>query len=151
MYFLSTSELSRKSCVNLHRNIRMKRLLPILIIILACAWGSIGKNMNVFECNHQPIKKTTQIGCFDYGQRKQAAILSDAHNLYRICNSRPQRILPTFQAERTTSNGKLPIDNSCLLYSYFKLIFKGRNCFSTASIPFVASCKYYILQRHIIR
>ena len=86
-------------------------------------------------------------------QHHQEATLSDASQLYRICSSRPQRVLPTQGAktERTVT----PFESFAIrqhhvkpLYSYY-----DRRC-RRETVPFClsASCDYYVIAlRHIIR
>ena len=83
----------------------------------------------------------------------QEATLTDASQIYRICSSRPQRILPTqgSKTERTTTPfGGLAIrqHNVKPLYSYHD----SRCRLETAPFCQSASCDYYVIAlRHIIR
>jgi len=86
-------------------------------------------------------------------QHHQEATLTDASQIYRICSSRPQRVLPTqgSKTERTVT----PF--SCFakrqhhvkpLYSYYD----SRCRRETAPFRLSASCEYYVIAlRHIIR
>lgn len=86
-------------------------------------------------------------------QHHQEATLSDASQLYRICSSRPQRILPTqgSKTERTvTPFGSLAIRQHIVkpLYSHYD----SRCRLETAPFCMSASCDYYVIAlRHIIR
>ena len=86
-------------------------------------------------------------------QHHQEATLTDASQLYRICSSRPQRILPTqgSKSERTiTPFGNLAIrhHNVKPLYSHYD----SRCRLETAPFCMSASCDYYVIAlRHIIR
>ena len=83
----------------------------------------------------------------------QEATLTDASQLYRICSSRPQRILPTqgSKTERTvTPYGRIATrqHNVKPLYSYYD----SRCRRETAPFCMPASCDYYVIAlRHIIR
>lgn len=83
----------------------------------------------------------------------QEATLTDVSQIYRICSSRPQRILPTqgSKTERTTTPfGGLAIrqHNVKPLYSYHD----SRCRLETAPFCQSASCDYYVIAlRHIIR
>ena len=86
-------------------------------------------------------------------QHHQEATLTDASQIYRICSSRPQRILPT-QGSRTdrytTPFGALAIrqHNVNPFYSYHD----SRCRLETAPFCQSASCDYYVIAlRHIIR
>lgn len=86
-------------------------------------------------------------------QHHQDATLTDASQIYRICSSRPQRILPTQGAktERSvTPFGSLAFrhHNVKPLYSYYD----SRCRQETAPFCLSASCDYYVIAlRHIIR
>ena len=86
-------------------------------------------------------------------QHHQEATLTDASQIYRICSSRPQRVLPTqgSKPERTTTPfGGLAIrhHNVNPLYSYYD----SRCRRETAPFCMSASCDYYVIAlRHIIR
>ena len=86
-------------------------------------------------------------------QHQQEATLTDASQIYRICSSRPQRVLPTqgAKAERTiTPFGSFAVRQHILthLYSYYD----SRCRRETAPFCMSASCDYYVIAlRHIIR
>ena len=86
-------------------------------------------------------------------QHHHEATLTDASQLYRICSSRPQRILPTqgTKTERTvTPFGSLAIRQHIVksLYSYYD----SRCRQETAPFCVSAPCDYYVIAlRHIIR
>ena len=83
----------------------------------------------------------------------QEATLTDASQIYRICSSRPQRILPTHgsKTERTiTPFGRFAQRQHIVkpLYSYHD----SRCRLETAPFCLSASCDYYVIAlRHIIR
>ena len=86
-------------------------------------------------------------------QHHQEATLTDASQIYRICSSRPQRILPT-QGSKTerivTLFGCLAFRQHIVkpLYSYYD----SRCRLETAPFCLSASCDYYVIAlRHIIR
>ena len=86
-------------------------------------------------------------------QHHQDATLTDASQIYRICSSRPQRILPTqgSKTERTvTPFGSFAIRHHIVkpIYSYYD----SRCRLETAPFCLSASCDYYVIAlRHIIR
>jgi len=86
-------------------------------------------------------------------QHHQEATLTDASQIYRICSSRPQRILPIHgsKTERTvTPFGSFAIRHHIVkpLYSYND----SRCRLETAPFCMSASCDYYVIAlRHIIR
>lgn len=86
-------------------------------------------------------------------QHHREATLTDASQIYRICSSRPQRILPTqgSKTERTvTPFGSFAIRHHIVkpIYSYYD----SRCRLETAPFCLSASCDYYVIAlRHIIR
>ena len=86
-------------------------------------------------------------------QHQQEATLTDASQIYRICSSRPQRVLPTqgSKTERTvTPFGSFANRQHQVtpLYSYYD----SRCRLETAPFCLSASCDYYVIAlRHIIR
>ena len=86
-------------------------------------------------------------------QHHQEATLTDASQLYRICSSRPQRILPVQGAktDRTVNTfGNFAIRQHRVkpLYSYHD----SRCRLETAPFCMPASSDYYVIAlRHIIR
>lgn len=86
-------------------------------------------------------------------QHHQEATLTDASQVYRVCSSRPQRILPTqgSKTERTiTPFGKIAMRQHHVkpLYSYYD----SRCRLETAPFCLSASSDYYVIAlRHIIR
>ena len=79
------------------------------------------------------------------------ATLTDATQLYRVCSSRPQRLLPTnsTKTERTTSPAGMVRRNIVKPLHPFH----DRRCrLERAPHPLTASCDYYVIAlRHIIR
>ena len=86
-------------------------------------------------------------------QPRMEATLTDATQIYRICNSRPQRVVPTqgSKTERTvTPFGSFVIRQHIVkpLNSYYD----SRCRLETAPFCMSASCDYYVIAlRHIIR
>ena len=86
-------------------------------------------------------------------EHHQEATLTDASQIYRICSSRPQRILPAQGSKpgrHLTSSGGFALGHHIVkpLYSYY-----DSRC-RQESAPFCmsASCDYYVIAlRHIIR
>ena len=85
-------------------------------------------------------------------QQPHEATLTDASQLYRICSSRPQRILPT---QGSRSGRTLTLSFSVARQHIVKPLhsFYDSRC-RQESAPFClsASCDYYVIAlRHIIR
>ena len=80
----------------------------------------------------------------------QEAVLTDASHLYRICNSRPQRLIPSWNL---TLQGQQ--DKSLLyktkFYESFLLNFRGRERQESAPIHFDVASRYYVIcLRHLV-
>lgn len=83
--------------------------------------------------------------------RHHEATLTDATSLYRVCSSRPQRLLPTHgsKTERTA--------NPCgfvrrHIVKPIHFLHDSRRRLETAPFCLSASCLYYVIAlRHIIR
>ncbi len=85
-------------------------------------------------------------------QQRHEATLTDATQLYRICSSRPHRILPTqgSRSERTLTPGfnLVRLHHVKRLHSYFD----SRCRLESAPFCLSSSCDYYVIAlRHIIR
>ena len=131
-------------------------LLTVRILVAFCAvcltvllnWQDNGQLSVEKPYQHRESSVLTP-----WHQHHQEATLTDASQLYRICSSRPQRILPTqgSKTERTfTPFGSLAIRHDVVkpLYSNYD----SRCRLETAPFSMSASCDYYVIAlRHIIR
>lgn len=78
----------------------------------------------------------------DLKREKATAVLTDAQDAYRICSSRPQRLLPAngFKLERTSGKQSFSL--------YFKPPKRRFSCRwairNTSPIRTVVSCDYYV-------
>ena len=79
------------------------------------------------------------------------ATLTDATQLYRVCSSRPQRLLPTHGAKtERTANPCGAVRRNIVKPLYF--LHDSRRRLETAPHALPASCDYYVIAlRHIIR
>lgn len=80
-----------------------------------------------------------------------AAVLTDGRGLYRVCNTRPQRVLPHYgsQHERGTGRTVLALHQTVKL---FQSLYDGRCRRESAPFCSAASCRYYVYAlRHILR
>lgn len=125
----------------------MKILLGIIMHIMFVASSVVMHENDV----HMPALVTEEEQAFssdglrdgnDISRDGATAFLTDAHDVYRICNSRPQRLLPTlgFKQERTTGKP-------------FSLFYCKSNKYKrscrwalriTLPIRTVVSCDYYV-------
>ena len=86
-------------------------------------------------------------------QHHHEATLTDASQLYRVCSSRPQRILPSqgSKTERTiTLFGNFALRQH--IVKHFNSYYDSRSRQETAPFCMSASRDYYVIAlRHIIR
>ena len=132
----------------------MKRwLLPIFISLLAVItnWQGGGVEANPTILKTLPSEGSASI-IIPQDQRHHEATLTDATNLYRICNTRPQRIMPTYgsKSERCVSQFRLLMQRH--IVKPLNLLHDSRRRLETAPFCLSASCHYYVLAlRHILR
>lgn len=82
--------------------------------------------------------------------QRQNALISDTSQTVRLCNTRPQRILPSFTAKPTHLLSRNTFHNK-----FYSLHFQGIDRYLTTvttPIPSSAVCDYYVIAlRQIIR
>ena len=82
--------------------------------------------------------------------QRQTALITDTSQTVRLCNTRPQRILPTFTAKLTHLLSQNTFHNK-----FYSLHFQGIDRYLTTvttPIPSSAACDYYVIAlRQIIR
>ncbi|MBR1932964.1 MAG: hypothetical protein IJ841_04680 [Prevotella sp.] len=129
--------------------------LCLFVASLTLLSGCQGRHEAGHEADHRPTlpKADRETLWQQYDQRQQqGAILTDARQSYRVCNTRPSRLLPSQGAKQERTSGKQP---GVLRYHYhqpLKRLFGGRARTETAPIRFVASRFYYIIAlRRILR
>ena len=133
-----------------------RKLLTIRMLTVLCAvcltvllnWQS--KDGALAEIPLQPTESTVMV---PLQQHHHEATLTDASQLYRVCSSRPQRILPSqgSRTERTiTPFGNLALRQHIVKHLY--TCYDSRCRQETAPFCMSASCDYYVIAlRHIIR
>ena len=133
-----------------------RKLLTIRMLTVLCAvcltvllnWQS--KDDALAEIPLHPMESTVMV---PLQQHHHEATLTDASQLYRVCSSRPQRILPSqgSRTERTiTPFGNLALRQHIVKHLY--TCYDSRCRQETAPFCMSASCDYYVIAlRHIIR
>ena len=133
---------------------RMKRMLPIMIVFLMALLGCTGDAMKAEVIGAEGITVSYQGKNYSLATnqqgRRQEATLNDARSICRLCNIRPQRLLPT--------HGSKPGKNMVRLFarrrSYVSpLLFlhDGRRRLETAPFQSTTSRDYYVFAlRHIL-
>lgn len=128
----------------------MKQLLLYLIFIISMLFAGHGEAASAsYSQKEDGIKKV------EHKQAKQDAQLEDASVLaYRVCSSRPQRLLPNGNIHG--SNGaasRLLLHKIRFLSSLLTAIYGGMEPFRTESAPihFDVASKYYVIcLRHLL-
>ncbi len=130
---------------------RLKNFWGILLLLIAVLltinynWQEKGYTQDSI----QQQRDATVV--FPQDTRHHEATLTDATNLYRVCSSRPQRILPTHGSKTER------IANSCgfvrrHIVKPLQTYYDSRRRLETAPFCLSASCLYYVIAlRHIIR
>ncbi|MBR0036449.1 MAG: hypothetical protein IJP70_02280 [Bacteroidales bacterium] len=125
----------------------MKWLMFLLSVFLTALLSCAGTMMepevltpvgNVAVCEETFASDEEQSG------RRNEALLADAHDISHICNTRPQRLSPTFSSR----SGKR-VDGQFVAARQqhvkpLNLLHDGRRRQETAPFHVVASCDYYV-------
>ena len=139
----------------------MKKFLrfAFLLLFLTFGWAEDGTSSlpgGVAESMAHYLDETAQAHrtdrLTDLSKQEQpysSAILTDLSNLYRICNTRPQRIIQPL-------GSKIRLAGKFLFYSFIKQPihkFSHREISSLTAFSLrAASCSYYVIAlRHILR
>lgn len=125
-------------------------LLNIFLVLGNCQGYTASPNEDENPVRSSQTEESSTIRSTSDHERG-VAILSDASHLYRICNTRPQRVLPTYGSQLKRISGR----TATTLLRYVKPFksFHDRR-FRQETAPFCSSvsCIYYIYAlRHIIR
>lgn len=82
---------------------------------------------------------------------RHAAVLTDARGLYRVCNTRPQRVLPHYGSSHERGAGRTVLALHQTVKP-FQSPYDGRCRRESAPFCSAASCRYYVYAlRHILR
>ena len=119
----------------------LRRILLFITLVLAMAFGSYG------ESHAAPFTKD-RLQKVEEHKPQQQAVLTDSSNIYRICNARPQRVIPCWAFETSTPN-KLPLKNH--FYHFLLTTYRGHERQESAPIHFDVASKYYVIcLRHLL-
>lgn len=123
----------------------MNRILHIVTLLLLFSIGCPGESLAA-ESQRQ---KEQLCAVSTAHQPSGEAILSDAQSIYRVCSSRPERILPGNGAPQHTSAGRTACCNKHL--QPLHACFRGKARSETAPFSSKASCRYYVFAlRHLL-
>lgn len=112
------------------------------MLIVSMAFGGHGTTSAASTQRNDKLQKVEQ------KENSHDAVLTDASNVYRVCNSRPQRIVPTWFAPSHGQGNKLPYYHK--FYQPLFTQFGGTVRLETAPFHFDVASKYYVIcLRHL--
>lgn len=139
----------------------MRRFFCIIVVIVISAFNSFSMkaSFSLIQSEDETIIWIADIpqnkiqDCLrdtnDREHKFAEAILSDAHEANRICNSRPQRLQPHCYHKNEASYHTINYSNRRTSNTFS---FSGKQRIETAPFQSHASCEYYIFTlRHILR
>ena len=125
-------------------------LTALCAVCLTVLMNRQSKDDALAEIPLQPSESTVMI---PLQQHHHEATLTDASQLYRVCSSRPQRILPSQGSK--TGRTITPFGNFAVrqhIVKHFYTYYDSRCRQETSPFCMSASCDYYVIAlRHIIR
>ena len=130
----------------------MKQLILYIIFLISMVIGGYGE---VSAAPKSPDASTDHLQKVEHKQEKPDAQLEDASMVaYRVCSSRPQRLLPTGNIHSASSHAasRLLFNKIRFLSSFLTSVFGGMETFRQETAPFhfdVASKYYVICLRHL--
>ena len=127
----------------------MKRWLLLIVLLLAALTNWQGDNSGQTS---KPEELSSVAMLVPQDHQQHEAVLTDASTLYRMCSSRPQRVLPS-QGAKSKQNIFPPCHLSRRhVVEPLKFLHDGRRRRETAPFcPSVSRLYYVIALRHIIR
>lgn len=121
----------------------MKQLVLIIVLILTMAFGGHGTAAAAQQPTSDRLQKV------EHKEDHHEAVFTDASALYRICTTRPYRIVPAWAQPQTSHLGKLPY---YLKHSQTLMLhYGGRARQESAPIHFDVASRYYVIcLRHLL-
>ena len=128
----------------------MKKSLLLLFVLFAFL-GCKQQSMMMPEVLSASDDTPFSVQASDDRQQHEA-VIADGRDIYRICSTRPQRVLPSHSSNTQRTTCKLPV---ALRHQYGQTLkhfySRGRRT-ERAPFCFVVSRDYYVIAlRHIIR
>ena len=141
----------------------MRQLILYIIFLMSMVFSGYGKvsAASIFfhlQDSHSITQSRTntkkdRLMKIDHKQDKPTAQLEDASTVaYRVCNSRPQRLLPSGNIHSNTGDSSLLFNRIRVLSSLLSAIFGGYETLRLESAPihFDVASKYYVIcLRHL--
>lgn len=134
----------------------MKQLILYIIFIISMVFGNYGK-MSAAITSTQDCRTEDRVQKVEQKENHHEAQLDDASQLaYRICSSRPQRLLPNGNIQSSHGNHKtasrLLFNRTRFLSSLLATLSGGMETFRKETVPirFDVASKYYVIcLRHL--
>ena len=133
----------------------MKQLIFYIIFLMSMVFSGYGEvSAASVSFTSDALPKKDKLTKVEYDQRQSDAQLENASELaYRICSSRPQRLLPSGNMHGNQSASRLLSNRIHLLFTLLSAIEGAMEPFrqETAPIHFDVASKYYVIcLRHLI-
>lgn len=133
----------------------MKQLILYIIFLMSMVFSGYGEvSAASISYTSDVLPKKDKLTKVEYDQRQSDAQLENASELaYRICSSRPQRLLPSGNMHGNQSASRLLSNRIHLLFTLLSAIEGAMEPFrqETAPIHFDVASKYYVIcLRHLI-
>ena len=133
----------------------MRQLILYIIFLMSMVFAGYGEvSASSVSYTSDALPKKDKLTKVEYDQRQRDAQLENASELaYRICSSRPQRLLPSGNMHGNQSASRLLSNRIHLLFTLLSVIEGAKEPFrqETAPIHFDVASKYYVIcLRHLI-
>ena len=127
----------------------MKQLILYIIFLMSMVFSGYGEvSAASISYTSDVLPKKDKLTKVEYDQRQSDAQLENASELaYRICSSRPQRLLPSGNMHGNQSASRLLSNRIHLLFTLLSAIDGAMEHFrqETAPIHFDVASKYYVI------
>ena len=127
----------------------MKQLILYIIFLMSMVFSGYGEvSAASISYTSDVLPKKDKLTKVEYDQRQSDAQLENASELaYRICSSRPQRLLPSGNMQGNQSASRLLSNRIHLLFTLLSAIDGAMEPFrqETAPIHFDVASKYYVI------
>ena len=131
---------------------RIQRFWWVIILLSAAVLTANDGWQRSDTCQKlESVERTAAMVMTPQDSRHHEATLTDATSLYRVCSSRPQRLLPTHGSKtERTANPSIFVRRH--IVKPLQFLHDSRRRLETAPFCLPASCLYYVIAlRHIIR
>lgn len=123
----------------------MRQYLLYIAFCVSLLLGSAGEAM-ARQQQKAPAERD-RVQRVEQRENHGEAMVSDAQNLYRICNSRPQRIVPVWGADYAPgqAQGRMSTLTNYKYFQFLQLLYRGAPREESAPIHFEVACRYYVI------